>query len=463
MNPMSLPPLSSTAGGSLQVLLIEDDAVLRRVCVQALDLADLPGVAVGSAEEGLARLAAPLPDGLAWGVVVSDVCLPGLDGRVLLQRLPRQGLSLPVILVTGHGDIAMAVEAMRDGAYDFIEKPFGGDRLVESVRRALDRQRLSLENQDLRARLERLAAGGQGSGRLLGDAPAMRTLRRHIEALAPLDVEVLIQGETGSGKEEVARALHEASGRRGEFVALNCAALPESVFESEVFGHESGAFTGAGRRRIGRIEHAQGGTLFLDEIESMPLSLQVKLLRVLQQGTLERLGSNQIIAVDCRLLAATKVDLLALSETGAFRADLYYRLHVAPLQVPPLRQRREDVPLLLAHFLAEAAARYRRQAPVLSPAQLARWLAHDWPGNVRELKNVAHRLCLGLDEPGETLSEPGGLVHTLDQVERLLIEEALAVCEGQVSRAAERLQLPRKTLYDKLARLGLGPHRAGER
>lgn len=465
-------PLTPTR---LAVLLIEDDPVLRRVCAQALALADLPVVAVDSAEAGLRALAGPPDAGaapgepLAWGAVVSDVCLPGLDGLALLRRLAQEGPPLPVLLVTGHGDIAMAVAAMRDGAYDFIEKPFTGDRLVDSVGRALDKHRLVLENQALRQRLDALAARPSGATRLLGDAPAMRELRRHIEALAPLDVEVLIYGETGTGKEEVARALHEASGRRGEFVALNCGALPESVFESEIFGHESGAFTGAARRRIGKIEHAQGGTLFLDEIETMPAALQVKLLRVLQQGQVERLGGNQAVPVDCRVVAASKADLKALSDAGPFRADLYYRLHVASLALPPLRQRREDVPLLMGHFMAQAAARYHRPAPGWTAEQMARWLAHDWPGNVRELKNTAHRCCLGL-EPGSPAGaaappEPGagaGLAETLERIERQLIEEALAACDGQVSRAAERLQMPRKTLYDKLARMGLPARRPPE-
>jgi two-component system C4-dicarboxylate transport response regulator DctD len=286
----------------------------------------------------------------------------------------------------------------------------------------------------------------------------MQAVRRLVEALAPTGVDILIHGETGCGKEVVARAIHAASGRRGPFVAINCGALPESVFESEVFGHEAGAFTGAAKRRIGRIEHACGGTLFLDEIESMPLALQVKLLRVLQERVVERLGSNTGIAVDCRVVAATKEDLKVLAEAGRFRADLYYRLHVAILDLPPLRERREDIPLLMGHFLAEAATRYQREAPPWTPEDLARWLAHDWPGNVRELKNTAERWCLGLpDGLGPQAGADTSLTAQVERAERQAIGAALRHTGGQVAAAAEILRLPRKTLYDKLARLGIAP------
>jgi two-component system C4-dicarboxylate transport response regulator DctD len=280
-----------------------------------------------------------------------------------------------------------------------------------------------------------------------------------VAALAPTDVDILINGETGSGKEVVARAIHSASGRRGPFVAINCAALPESVFESEMFGHEAGAFTGAGKRRIGKIEYAHGGTLFLDEIESMPLNLQVKLLRALQERSIERLGGNAPVAVDCRAVAASKADLKALSEAGQFRADLYYRLNVVSIDLPPLRRRQEDIPLLMGHFLQQAAKRFGREVPAWGPAELARWQAQPWPGNVRELKNAAERFCLGLDQPQAASpagSAPGAelpLARRLELAEQGFIEAALAACHGNVALAAERLQLPKKTLYDKLARL----------
>ncbi|MDZ4251184.1 MAG: sigma-54 dependent transcriptional regulator, partial [Sulfuritalea sp.] len=294
---------------------------------------------------------------------------------------------------------------------------------------------------------------------LLGQSPPMLELRRRIAALAPAQVDVLIRGETGSGKEVVARALHEGSACKGPFVAINCGALPESVFESELFGHEAGAFTGAARRRIGKLEYAHGGTVFLDEIESLPLAQQVKLLRALQERRIQRLGGNQEVAIDCRFVAAAKEDLKALCESGRFRADLYFRLHVASLELPPLRARREDIPLLMAHFLRLAAERYDLPAPAWSPARMAEWMSHNWPGNVRELRNAADRLCLGLDAEAPAAAAAPSLAQQTEGFEKHLVEQALAAAGGNVGLAAERLQLPRKTLYDKLARHGIDPGR----
>ncbi len=437
---------------ALSVFLVEDDAAVRKGCEQALTIADIPVQGFADAEALLAALAR----GARPGRVVSDVRLPGRDGLALLRELRQLDRELPVLLVTGHGDVAMAVEAMREGAHDFIEKPFASERLVAAVQGALEKRALLLENRRLKEQL-----AGQGAAAIIGQSPGMQAVRRLVEALAATDVDILINGETGCGKEVVARAIHAASGRRGAFVAINCGALPESVFESELFGHEAGAFTGAGKRRIGRIEYASGGTVFLDEIESMPLALQVKLLRVLQERVVERLGSNAAIPVDCRVLAATKTDLKALAEAGRFRDDLYYRLNVVSLDLPPLRERRQDIPLLMAHFLAEAAARYRREAPAWSPADLARWQAHDWPGNVRELKNVADRWCLGLPDglaPAVAPAAAGrSLAEQVDAAEAAAIAEALRACAGNVARAAQALQVPKKTLYDKLHRHGLDP------
>ena len=429
------------------VFLVEDDAAVRKGCEQALSLADIPVRGFGDGEVMLAAFASTSP-----ALVVSDVRLPGLDGLALLRRLHDCDRELPVLLMTGHGDVAMAVEAMREGAYDFIEKPFPSERLVAAVRSALERRALILENRELKARL------GDGIARIIGQSAAMQNVRRLVANLAPTGVDILINGETGCGKEVVARAIHEASGQRGPFVAINCGALPESVVESELFGHEAGAFTGAGKRRIGRIEHASGGTLFLDEIESMPLNLQVKLLRVLQERCLERLGSNQSIAVDCRLVAASKVDLKALSDAGQFRADLYYRLGVVSIDLPALRDHREDIPLLMAHFLQEAAQRYQRPLVSWTPADLLRWGAHDWPGNVRELKNVAERCALGLPDalfPVDTPASSFSLAACVDRAEKQIIEDALRQCKGNVADTAESLQTPKKTLYDKLTRHGI--------
>ncbi|WP_347334061.1 sigma-54 interaction domain-containing protein, partial [Ralstonia pseudosolanacearum] len=329
------------------------------------------------------------------------------------------------------------------------------ERLVDVVRRALEKRRLTAENLRLRAALQ-----GRQAFALVGQSQAMQDVRRLVAALAPTDADILVTGETGAGKDVLARAIHEGSRRRGPFVALNCAALPESVFESEMFGHEAGAFTGANRRRIGKMEYADGGTLFLDEIESMPLALQAKLLRALQERSIERLGSNASVPVDCRVVAAAKVDLKAAADHGAFRADLYYRLNVVSIALPPLRQRAEDIPLLMAHFLQQAALRYDRAAPDWSAQDMMRWQHHDWPGNVRELKNVAERFCLGLDD-GLIASEASqhSLAGRMMAVERATIEEALRATEGSVARAADLLAVPRKTLYDKLNRHGIEPER----
>lgn len=451
--PESTPEPSTRLIAEMPVFLVEDDAAVRKGCEQALSIAEIPVRTFANAEDMLRALET---DG-SPGLVVSDVRLPGRDGMALLRELRQRDAELPVLLVTGHGDVNMAVEAMRLGAYDFVEKPFSSERLVAAVKSALEKRALRIENRQLKERL-----GAVSDSAILGQSPSVLAVRRLVAALAPTGVDILLNGETGSGKEVVARAIHVASGRRGPFVAINCGALPESVFESELFGHESGAYTGAGKRRIGRIEYATGGTLFLDEIESMPLNLQVKLLRVLQERIVERLGSNAGVAVDCRVVAASKSDLRALSDAGQFRADLYYRLNVVSIDLPPLRERREDIPVLIAHFLREAAIRYQRPAASLAPEDLARWSAYEWPGNVRELKNVADRWALGLPDglaaaPPRIASGRESLTDQVDRAERVAIEAALRLCEGSVAKAAENLQLPKKTLYDKLHRHGLEP------
>jgi two-component system, NtrC family, C4-dicarboxylate transport response regulator DctD len=428
-----------------RIFLVEDDAIVRRGSEQALTLAGMQVCAFADAEAAMHALPLEHPS-----AVVTDVRLPGQGGLQLLRALRSRDRELPVILVTGHGDVAMAVEAMREGAFDFIEKPFSSERLVETVRRALERRSLLQENRRLR---EQLPEGGLA---LVGESPPMQALRRQIAALAPAGVDILVHGETGAGKEMVARSLHTLSGRSGLFVALNCAALPESIIESEIFGHEAGAFTGAAKRRIGRIEYANGGTLFLDEIESMPLSVQLKLLRVLQERELERLGSNQSVPVDCRVVAATKEDLRKLADEGRFRADLYYRLNVVTLAIPPLRQRSADVPLLMAHFAREGARRLGTEPPQWSDQDMLRWQQYAWPGNVRELRNVAERLCLGLgDGLGAESFDAGSLAARLELAERSMIRDAMQLAEGNVARAAQLLQVPRKTLYDKLQKLGM--------
>ena len=435
----------------MQVLLIEDDPTVMLGAVQAFQLADIPVAQATTVEAALQLCARECP-----AAVLSDVCLPDEDGFELLKRVRALDAEVPVILMTGHGDIRMAVEAMHLGAYDFLEKPFSSERLVDVMRRALEKRRLVLDNR----RLQALVASRHEHG-LVGQTPGMIEAQRRIAALAPTQVDVLVRGETGTGKEVVARAIHEASGRTGPFVAVNCGALPESIFASAMFGHEAGAFTGAARRRVGKLEYARGGTVFLDEIESLPMTQQVKLLRVLQERAIERLGGNQSHRIDCRFVAAAKEDLKALSDAGQFRADLYYRLHVASIELPPLRERRDDIPLLMAHCLRLSAERYQTEPPQLSPTQMAQWMAHSWPGNVRELRNVADRLCLGLEPEAHVPTEGGTVASSLSQqvdgFERQLLVHALTSSQGSVAAAAEHLQVPRKTLYDKLARHAIDP------
>jgi two-component system response regulator AauR len=437
---------------ALTVLIVEDDPHVLLGCQQALQLEDIASTGVGSAEEALARI-----DGDFAGIVVSDIRLPGMDGLQLLAELKRRDPSLPVVLITGHGDIGMAVGAMRDGAYDFIEKPFSPERLVEVVRRALEQRGLAREVSALRRQL----AGRQAlEQRIIGRSPAMQQLRELIANVADTGANVLIEGETGTGKELVARCLHDFSRRQGkEFVALNCGGLPESLFESEIFGHEANAFTGAGKRRIGKIEHADGGSLFLDEIESMPLALQIKLLRVLQEHSLERLGSNQPISVDCRVIAATKADLAELGQRGEFRSDLYYRLNVVTLELPPLRDRREDILLLFEHFLQLAALRFDRALPELDRRTAASLQAHDWPGNVRELRNVAERFALGLPVFKKSDAAPDGsgpgFAEAVEAFERNLLGAALERHAGNLSQAALDLGMAKTTLFDKVKKYGL--------
>ncbi|BDD90803.1 sigma-54-dependent Fis family transcriptional regulator [Pandoraea sp. NE5] len=436
---------------SLRVLLVEDDAAVRLGTVQALQLADIEVDAFGSAEEALEHIDGDFP-----GIVVSDVRLPGMTGLELLERVKAMSASMPVILVTGHGDIAMAVQAMRLGAYDFVEKPFASERIVELARRALEHRRLTLELTAVRRQLE---SRDRIDARILGNSRPVEHLRKLILELANTDANVLVFGETGTGKELVARCLHDFGPRRDKpFAALNCAGLPESLFESEVFGHEAGSFTGALKRRIGKLEYAQAGTLFLDEIETMQMALQVKFLRVLQERQFERIGSNELLPMNCRIIAATKADLLELARQQRFRDDLYYRLGVIVLEIPSLRERREDIPLLFEHFVLRAAAAYGRPVPEIGAERLNRLMARPWPGNVRELCNVAERFTLGLGT-GDPDDGPQGTPRTLDEqmnlFERRFIEEALRASGGRASLACEKLGIPRKTLYDKMRRLGI--------
>ncbi|MGZ2484640.1 two-component system C4-dicarboxylate transport response regulator DctD [Rhizobium pisi] len=433
------------------VALIDDDKDLRRATAQTLELA---GFSV-SAYDGAKAALADLPADFA-GPIVTDIRMPEIDGLQLFATLKGMDADLPVILMTGHGDIPMAVQAIQDGAYDFIAKPFAADRLVQSVRRASEKRRLVLENRMLR----RAAENAQETLPLIGQTPVMENLRNILRHIADTDVDVLVAGETGSGKEVVAQILHQWSRRRkGNFVALNCGALPETVIESELFGHEAGAFTGAQKRRTGRIEHASGGTLFLDEIESMPVATQVKMLRVLEMREITPLGTNEVRPVDLRVVAAAKIDLGDPDVRGDFREDLYYRLNVVTISIPPLRERRDDIPLLFSHFAARAAERFRRDVPQLSENVRRHLAAHAWPGNVRELSHYAERVVLGVEGGGTAtvpqLATGGTLPERLERYEAEIIRDALSANDGDVRRTIEALGIPRKTFYDKLQRHGI--------
>ncbi len=434
------------------VLLVDDEEDLRLSTSQALELYGLQVKTFSSAEEVLART------GFGFdGIVVSDIRMPGMDGMTLLQRIRELDHEIPVILVTGHGDVQLAVKAMREGAYDFIEKPFATQALAGVVRHALDRRALVLENRRLRA-----VAGKRDDveTRLPGRTPVMVDLRYRLRAIGASDADALIIGETGAGKEVVARSLHDISARaKGPFIAINCAALPETLIESELFGHEAGAFPGALRARYGKFEHARGGTILLDEIGSMPVDLQAKFLRVLQERTITRLGSNEAVPLDLRFLATSKVDLAAEVAAGRFRADLFYRLNVATIRVPSLAQRRADIPLLFLHLVREACARYGREDLEVAPEVLSEIAERDWPGNVRELRNAADRLVLGLetglDSAGAQDAPSTRLADKVAAYERQLIANAITAHGGALKPVYEQLGISRKTLYEKMQKYGL--------
>ncbi|MBC8258198.1 MAG: sigma-54-dependent Fis family transcriptional regulator [SAR324 cluster bacterium] len=441
------------------VLFVDDEQVVRKSIEQWLVLADYEVLLCESAKEAIRQLTPHFP-----GVVVTDVKMTGMSGVELLQYIVRECPDIPVILLTGHGDIAMAVESIQQGAYDFIEKPYDPERLLEAIGRAQERRTLFLENLKLRQQLEQ--RDGIRS-RIIGESASMELLRRQILDLADTNASVLIHGETGSGKEMVAQSLHDFSARSSaNFVPINCGAVPESIFESELFGHESGAFTGAAKSRVGRFEYANRGSLFLDEIGSMPFSLQVKVLRALQEREIIRLGSNQGVPIDIRLITATKLDLRTASLEGKFREDLYYRLAVTELYIPPLRERREDIVLLFEHYASEARRVHSRESRSLTAEDIAALENYNWPGNVRELKNISERFVLsgtaapGLEQilfPGKSFPLLGAAETDVQLSERMAvfekhaIEQALNQHHGNIKAVMEMLGLPRRTLNQKMA------------
>jgi len=451
---------------SSRVLVVDDDRGVRAALRVNLTKAGYAVDEAESAEDALSRLAAGRAD-----LVLSDVRMPGLGGLGLLDALRARDGAPPVVLMTGYGSVESAVAAMKAGAADYLIKPVARDELLVVLQRVLRARALEAEVESLRAALGRESSR---SG-IIGSSPAMGEVFRMVDAVAPTDALVLLTGPTGAGKEMVARAIHARSRRaQRAFVAVNCAALPEGLLESELFGHERGAFTGAVRQHAGRFEQADGGTLLLDEIGEVPLSVQVRLLRVLESGELQRVGGRETLRVDARVIAATNRDLRAEVRAGRFREDLFYRLHVFHLLVPPLRERKADIPLLAQHFVERFAARHQRPARRIDESVVRRLCAFDWPGNVRELEHVIERAVLlsssavvesvdlptgdagaGLAGASTPSGPPLSLNDALEREERRLIIDALRAEKGVQARAADRLGLSRSNLNYRLKRLGI--------
>lgn len=434
---------------SIEIYFCDDDQEVLEAYSESFRLEGLEVRAFSTARQLIARLEPDAPC-----VVLSDVRMPRIDGFELLHQTHAIDRDIPVVFLTGHGDVPMAVKALQQGAWDFIEKPADPVVLVRTLTRAIDNRRILLENRRLRAVT---ADPNSVEGRILGKSSSAQYLRQTLSRLAQTSVDVLLLGETGTGKEVAARVLHDfGAGQHAPFVAINCGALAETVIEAELFGHEAGAFTGADKQRIGKIEHANGGTLFLDEIESMSMAAQVRLLRVLQERTLVRMGSNKEIPVKLRVVTAAKDDLVALARTGKFREDLAYRLDIARVEIPPLRERGDDVLILFDHFLMLAAQREGLAPPPVPAALRSFLIAHDWPGNVREVRNRAERFFFGMDDQHPE-SAPHAQAETLraklDRAEQIAIEEALRRYGNHLGQVADALGISRKTLYLKMRKL----------
>ncbi len=439
---------------SIPIYIIDDEPSILHALQQLLAMEGYQVEVFGDARDALKKL-----DRDWSGVILSDINMPELDGVAFLREALAVDPEFSVVMLTGHGDISTAVESMRLGAYDFIEKPFSNEHILDVLKRAGEKRALVLENRALKDELDAQTGAGP---RLLGNTHKIKALRRLLMQIKDIPADVLIRGETGSGKDLVARFLHYNSHRKNEnFVAINCGAIPETMIESELFGFEAGAFTSAQKKRIGKIEHANGGTFFLDEIESMPMALQIKLLRVLEDRRIEPLGSNRHVDLDIRVIAAAKIDLLELVDKGEFREDLFYRLNVINVEIPPLRERKEDISLLFQHFAALASSRFNTDAPRLTNDQLVRLQQHNWPGNIRELRNAAERFVLMggqtvFDDPtGEEQATHTTLAQKVAQYEKDMLEAALKEHDGRLVDVQHQLGLPRKTLYDKMRKYGL--------
>jgi two-component system nitrogen regulation response regulator NtrX len=451
------------------ILIVDDEPGVRSALGGVLRDEGYTVEAVNSGEACLARLVEQ-----EFDVVLLDVWMPGFDGLDTLQRMRERKVDAQVVVISGHGNVESAVRAIKLGAFDFVEKPISLDKAVLVVRNALRQRALEAENRDLRAQVDRRHV-------MVGESAVMRHLREQVLLAAPTNGRVLILGENGTGKELVARTLHAHSRRRsGPFVEVNCAAIPEELIESELFGHTRGAFTGAVAERRGRFEHAHGGTIFLDEIGDMSLKTQAKVLRALQEQAVQPVGGTASIRVDVRVVAATNKELQEEIRAGRFREDLYFRLNVVPIFVPPLRDRVEDIPRLAEHFMATLAAEYGRRVKRFTPESMARLQHHAWPGNVRELHNVVERLLIMVhddsigaadvgfvdDDPNPPTPPPGGpgkpllpLSEARDRFERDYILQVLAAHQGNISRTAEALGVERSNLYKKMRAFGIAPSR----
>jgi two-component system nitrogen regulation response regulator NtrX len=451
------------------ILIVDDEPGVRAALGGVLRDEGYTVEAVASGEECLERVTRGGVD-----LILLDVWLPGLDGLATFQRLRERRVDAEIVLISGHGNIESAVRAIKMGAFDFVEKPLSLDKTVLVIANALRQRRLEAENRALRARVDRQQT-------MVGESRVVQQLRDQIARAAPTNGRVLIYGENGTGKELVARTLHMQSHRRlGPFVEVNCAAIPEELIESELFGHVKGAFTGAVSDRRGKFEVADGGTLFLDEIADMSVKTQAKVLRVLQEQTLELVGGSTRVRVDVRVVAATNKDLQTEIRSGRFRDDLYFRLNVVPIFVPPLRERSDDIPLLADHFMAEFASEYGRRLKTFDTAATDVLQSYAWPGNVRELRNVIERLMIMV--PGDTITasdlsfldapherplrtapaERMTLHDARDQFERDLILRTLAEHQGNMSRTADALGVERSNLYRKMKAFGIAPSRRPE-
>jgi two-component system nitrogen regulation response regulator NtrX len=446
-----------------RILLIDDDAGIRESMRMPLEYEGYEYLSAGSAEEGIALVQRESPD-----IVFLDVKMPGIDGMEALNRIKALNEGVPVVMISAHGTTSTAFEASKRGAVDFIEKPFGAERLLVTIRNQLDRSRLIDENRTLRRAAE-------VRHQMVGESPGLRQVGDAIKRAAPTNATVLLLGESGVGKELVARAIHRNSLRsRDRFIQVNCAAIPEELIESELFGHEKGSFTGATEKQIGKFEQADKGTIFLDEVGDMSPKTQAKVLRVLQEGEVERLGSARTIKVDVRVIAATNKDLEAEIEKGTFREDLYFRLSVIPIRVPPLRDRREDIPLLVKHFADLFARENNRRPPRFTPGALEFLKSARWKGNVRELKNTVERLIIMT--PGDSVDvddlrdmvrleprpqtpdnneKPGTLREFKESAERAFLVEKLREHSWNISKTAEVIGTPRSNLYKKLEQYGI--------